>query len=234
MTRPMAERPASSLRSFSSSEPGVVTSTSAAIELGPLSKTALPTRRVPSGSGAVFPSLLKREGLRLVGGNFLGFLQDAGGGHLVAVFEIHQPDALGGAARLANGGRLDADHLAVLADNHHIRIFLHQQYAHHAAGLVGGLHVDDALAAARGEAVGIERGALAVTVLRDGEEQSLFLDNFHADQVIVLVEAHGAHAARLAAHGAHVLFAEADRLTFVRAQEDARDSMVACKSAGAS
>src|ERR1019366_5788965 len=167
----------------------------------------------------MLPSLLKRKHLRVVGGRLLGFGQDAGGSDLVAFFQIHQTDALGGASGLANGGRLDADDFAVLADDHDVGILLHEENAHHAPGLVGGLHVDDALAAARGEAVVFERGALAVTVLGDGEEQPVLLDHFHADEVIVAGETHGANAARLAAHGADVLLAEADSLASVGGEE---------------
>ena len=64
----------------------------------------------------------------------------------------------------------------------------------------GGLHVDDALAAARGQAVVLERRALAEAVLGDGEDQAVLLDHFDADQVVAFVEVHGAHAARRAAH----------------------------------
>src|SRR5674476_10039 len=125
---------------------------------------------VPSGSGAVFLILLKRKHLRVVGGRLLGFGQDAGGSDLVAFFQIHQTDALGGATGLANGGRFDADDFAVLADDHDVGILLHEENAHHAPGLVGGLHVDDALAAARGEAVVFERGTpVSYTHLRAHE-----------------------------------------------------------------
>src|ERR1017187_3631189 len=172
-----------------------------------------------TGRRPVLPSLLQWEQVRFVGGRLLGFRQDAGGGHLVAFLQIHQADALRGAPGLPDGGRLDADDLAVLADNHDVGILLHQQNAHYAPGLVGGLHVDDALAAAGNQAVGCQRGALAVTVFGDGEEQPFLLSHLHADQVIVRVETHTAHAARLAAHGAHVFLAEAYGLAPVGSQE---------------
>src|ERR1022692_2211452 len=206
MTRPMAERSARSWRCFSSREPRVVRFVKAAISLGQARRTVL-------------PSLLKWQHIRLVGGRLLGFGQDAGGGHLVAFLQIHQADALRGAPGLANGGRLDPDDLAVLADDHDVGILLHQENAHHAPGLVGGLHVDDTLAAAGNQAVGRQRGALAVAVLGDGKEQSFLLGHFHANQVIVRVETHGAHAARLPAHRADVFLAEADGMAAVGGEE---------------
>src|ERR1035438_3454467 len=132
MTRPMAERSARSWRCFSSREPEVVRFVKAAIRsrLGP--KTAPDPEGTPVaariGAATVrerlpkIPSLLKWQHVRLVGGRLLGFRQDAGGGHLVAFLQIHQTDALRGAAGLANGGRLDADDLAVLADDHDVGI----------------------------------------------------------------------------------------------------------------
>src|SRR6185437_9876707 len=194
-------------------------------------------------------------------GAFLLFvlLDDAGGGHLVAGLELQQTDALGGAAGLADLPRVNADDLAVVADQHGFRFLVHQQDAHHFAVARSSLDVDDALAAARLQAVFVHLGALAVAVFGDGKDQvgvlfgslcrlafgvsfavslgagSLFYfglraegdrrlarlgSHGHADDVIVFVQVHAAHSVRGAAHGAHILFVEADAHAFLRGQED--------------
>ena len=84
----------------------------------------------------------------------------------------------------------------------------------------GGLHIDDALAAAGGEAVILERRALAEAVFGDREDQAFLFDDFDADQVVAFFELHAADAARRAAHGADVGFLEAAGHAFVRAEED--------------
>src|SRR4051794_7331932 len=73
-TRSIAARPASSLRSFSSSEPRVVTSTNAAIAT----------------------SLLDRKRPLVVVRRHLGFGNDAGSRDLIVGIQAHQPDALSG------------------------------------------------------------------------------------------------------------------------------------------
>src|SRR5512146_2708932 len=187
------------------------------------------------------------------------FLDDAGGGHLVAGLELQQADALGGAAGLADLPRVNADDLAVVADEHGFRFLIHQQDAHHFAVARSSLDVDNALAAARLQPVFVHLGALAVAVFGDGKNQvgvlfgslgllalafslavalsshsffyfGLRTENHgrlarlgsygHADDVIVLVQVHAAHAVGGTAHGADILFVEADGLAFVRGQED--------------
>src|SRR5947209_11454361 len=63
------------------------------------------------------------------------------------------------------------------------RSFLHREDADHAAGLVGGLHVDDPLATARRESIILQRSALAVAVFGDGQEdrKSTRLNSSHAN-----------------------------------------------------
>src|SRR6185437_13218099 len=106
-------------------------------------------------------------------GAFLLFvlLDDAGGGDLVAGLKLQQAHTLGGAAGFADLPRVNADDLAVVADKHGFRFLVHQQDGHYFAVALGGLDVDNTLAAARLQAVFVHSGALAVAVLGDGENQ---------------------------------------------------------------
>src|SRR4029077_2846383 len=109
---------------------------------------------------------------------------------------------------------------------------------------LGRLHVDDTFATAGLQAVLFGGSALAVAVFGNGKyersllgnDDSAFLfflllflahlrrarlrRNGHADDIVALVEVHAADAVCLAAHGANVVFAEADGLTLMRCQED--------------
>ena len=95
-----------------------------------------------------------------------------GGGYLVVVVEVEELDAHGGSAGVADLLGVDADDLAELADDHHLRGFVDEGDAGDFALLRGGLHVDDALAAAGLEAVHVDVGAFAEAVLRDGEDEA--------------------------------------------------------------
>ena len=104
----------------------------------------------------------------------LGFLggDDDGGGDFVLVFEVEQLDALGGAAGGADGLGVDADDLAVLADDHELGGLVDQEDGVDLAVAGGGLDVDDALAAAGLQAVLVDISALAEAVGGDGEDQA--------------------------------------------------------------
>jgi len=97
---------------------------------------------------------------------------DDGGGDFVVGVEVEELDAGGGAAGGADGLGVDADDLAELADEHHFRRVVDQVDGGDLADLGGGLHGDDALAAARLQAVGVDIGALAEAVLADGEDEA--------------------------------------------------------------
>src|ERR1019366_4627613 len=96
----------------------------------------------------------------------------------------------------------------------------------------GRLNVDDALATARLQAVFIDVGALAVTLLRNREDEARFLlvavlglparlgGDRHANDVVAFAQVHASNAMGLAAHGPYVLFVEANRLAVVRRQEN--------------
>jgi len=62
---------------------------------------------------------------------------------------VQQADALGAAAGAADALGVDADDLAELRDHHHLRGVVDEVDAGDLADLGAGLHVDDALAAAR-------------------------------------------------------------------------------------
>ena len=75
---------------------------------------------------------------------------------------------MSGATGFADGFRVHADDFAVLADQHELRLFGDLCDAGHFAIAFGGLHVDDALAAAIGQTVFVGRGSLTVAVFGDG------------------------------------------------------------------
>src|SRR5882762_10272785 len=176
------------------------------------------------------------------------FLQHGGGRYGIVVVQAQQADALGRAAGLANFVGVDADDFAVVGDDHHVGLFGDLQSGDYRAVTIGGLHVDNALAAARGDAVFGQRRPLSETFFGDGEHQRgertfnvlileffqilrsliVFLNNdvkgglhgVHANHVIFLVEIHAVDAAGTAAHGPDFRFAEKDGLAFVAGQEN--------------
>ena len=97
---------------------------------------------------------------------------DDGGGDLVVGVEIEELDAGGGAARRTHRLGVDADDLAELGDEHHLGGVVDQIDGGDLADLGCGLHTDDALAATRLQAVGVDAGALAEAVLADGEDEA--------------------------------------------------------------
>ena len=97
---------------------------------------------------------------------------DGGAGDLVVGLEVQEADAGGGAAGGADALGVDADDLAELADDHHLGGVVDELDADDFSDLGVGLHVDDALAAAQLQAVGVDGGALAVAVLGDGEDEA--------------------------------------------------------------
>ena len=84
---------------------------------------------------------------------------------------------------------LHAQDHALLRDQHQLVVVVHVGDADDLAVAVRGLDVDDADAAARLQAVLLEPGALAVAVLRDGEDGAPLADDFHRDDFVPLAEA---------------------------------------------
>ena len=88
-----------------------------------------------------------------------------------------------------------------------------QRRAHQVAVALARLDRDHALGAAAVAGVFGDRRTLAVAVLgRRQHRTRLVLGDEHAHHARILAQAHAAHAGRLAAHRAHVVFGEADRL----------------------
>ena len=80
-----------------------------------------------------------------------------------------------------------------------------------AAALLGELDRLDALGAARGLAVLVDRRALAVAALGDDEQLLLVARDVHReDRVVLAADVHAAHAGGVAAHRARVVLVEAD------------------------
>src|ERR1700757_4194489 len=71
-----------------------------------------------------------------------------GCGYAVAGFHLQQPYALGVAAGFADCGRVHADDFAVVADQHDLRVFIDLGDGDNFSDALGGLHVNDAFAAA--------------------------------------------------------------------------------------
>jgi hypothetical protein len=94
-----------------------------------------------------------------------------GGGYFVVVVEVEEFDAGGGAAGGADGFGVDADDFAELGDEHHFGGFVDELDGGDLTDFEGGLHVDDAFAAAGLEAVTVAVGALAEAVFADGEDE---------------------------------------------------------------
>ena len=125
------------------------------------------------GARHAVPLLGKRRALLLLGfgGGFLFFEDGGGSGDAVALVEPQQADSLCRAAGFADFAGVDANHFAVAGDDHHVGIFSDLESCDDGAITIGGFQVDDALAAARSDAIFGERRALAVALLGDGEHQ---------------------------------------------------------------
>src|SRR5262245_2327933 len=162
----------------------------------------------------------RQRGLRLllalVGFGELGHADDA-----VALLELDDAHALGGAAGLADVLDLDANELASLRDQQELVGVRHRLDARHRAVLVGDLDVDHARSAAALEPVLLDLRALPVAVLGDRQQVRLLVDDVHLDDlVVVLLERDADDAGRVAAHGADVLLREPDAHALPRADED--------------
>src|SRR4051812_46100890 len=107
---------------------------------------------------------LNRDGLLL-----LRRVEQRRARNLIAAVRPDESDALRASAGLAYLAGLDAYELALLRDDHQLRLFIDGEDCDDLSGLVGRLHVDDALSATRLQAVGRYRGLLAKAALTDRE-----------------------------------------------------------------
>src|SRR5207249_2315788 len=140
-------------------------------------------------------------------------------GGALAFLEVDQAHALRVAADHADLVDAQADHLPTARDQHDLIVIRHHANAHHTPRLVGGLHGDDALAAAPRETVLLHLGALAVAVLGHREEGGAGLHQIQGDHLVSLVELHAPHAVGVAAHRPGLLLLEADRLAVARRED---------------
>src|SRR5207244_2042702 len=92
-------------------------------------------------------------------------------------------DALRRSPRDADAVDRAADELAAVGDQHDLVGLLDRERGHHAAGLAGHRHGDDAFAPAAGGAVFVGRGALAKTALGNGEHE--FFRRRHFDVALL-------------------------------------------------
>ena len=109
-------------------------------------------------------------------------------------------------------GRADGQARAV--DNHQVVVVGHGLNRNQVAGLLRDVNRLHALAAAVGDAVLLQVGALAVAVLAQHEHVLLRvgLDANHADHLVALLERNAAHAGAHTSDGTHRRLVEANRL----------------------
>ena len=96
-------------------------------------------------AGVPAPHLLKQRPSVAVG--FFFRRQNYSCGHLVAGFHVQQTHALRVAAGFADGFGIHTNDFAVVADEHHLRGFVHQRNGYYFADAFGRLDVDYALPA---------------------------------------------------------------------------------------
>ena len=147
---------------------------------------------------------------------------------LLARVEVHDAHALRRAAHGRDARDARAQHLAAVGHEHHLVVVDHLRDAHHLAVARRGADRDHALAAAVLDPVVVERGALAVAVLRHGQDGGFGREDLHADHGVAPGQRHAAHAARRAAHRPHLRLVEADRL----AAPARDDHLLACRWCG--
>src|SRR5262249_4987305 len=138
----------------------------------------------------------------------------------LTLLEVDEPDSLGVAPDDPDLVGAQADHLAAAGHQHELVLVGHHAHPDDSPGLLGDSHGADALAAAMGAPVLVHAGALAVAVLRYGEERGSGLDEVDGDHLVTLVELHADDAVGRPAHGARLGLLEADRLALGGGQDD--------------
>ena len=93
--------------------------------------------------------------------------------NLLAVAQLEDDHALGAAAGDADIVDRATDHLAAIGDQHELIVMLDREGRRDAAVLRRGLDVDDARAAAAGDAVFVSRTTLSVALFRRGQNELL-------------------------------------------------------------
>src|SRR6185437_378407 len=140
-------------------------------------------------------------------------------GQPLAVAEPDEAHALG--ITPDDGHLVDrrAHERAARADEHELLSRRDLERRDHGAVALARLLRDDTLAAATMAWELIERGELPVAVLRGGEDETV-ADDDESDELLSLAESHPAYPGCIAAHRAHLLLVEADRLAATRAEDD--------------
>src|SRR6185436_10164862 len=144
--------------------------------------------------------------------------------------ETYQPHALSVAAHRRDIRDRRANHRARRGDQHDLVLGRGLQRADEPAVALRGLDADDALTAAALHGMLVDRRQLAVTVLRGRHDRPGTDDAERDDLVGRTGELQAAHAGGGAAHRAHVLLREPDRLARAREQHDV---LIAGRDAGA-
>ena len=106
---------------------------------------------------------------------------------------------------------VQADDDALLAAQQHVIHIVHD--LDRGDLVLGGIVVADALAAAGGDAVGVDVGPAALAVLGHGQDGGVLTADADTHDLVALGQLDGAHAVAAAAHGTGILLIEADGLT---------------------
>ncbi len=108
-----------------------------------------------------------------------------------------------------------AQHNTALGDQADLILFLHDARRHYRPGVLADLINPDTFAPASLCAELIQGGAPALTVERDDEKRAARLHHLHADDGITLGQTHSVYPSGGASHGSHVMFVEANSLSFL-------------------
>ena len=148
---------------------------------------------------------------------------------LRALVQRNQRHALGGAAHFADFTDPRAHQHTAVGDQHDFIVRVYQRGSHHPAVALGLLDGNHPLGATAVACVLCNVGALAVAVFGGGQYTgagrfrpidfggSIFCHQ-HGNHALAVLQVHAAHAARIAAHGTHIVLGKAHRLAVVAEQ----------------
>ena len=122
---------------------------------------------------------------------------------VVRFFKRDETDPLRHPARLADVLHRAAHDHPALGHDYEVVPVAHTAHADDLAVLFRDLDVGHTLAAARGDAVLLDLGALAEALFGDRQKLGLLVHDLHADHVVLAVEMDAADTARGAAHAPH-------------------------------
>ena len=144
----------------------------------------------------------------------LGLVVVVGAGkyhHLIVLTQAHHPHAGAVAALQRDLVGVQTDDDALLTAQQHVIHIVHDL---HGGNLVAAhIVVADALAAACGDAVGVDIRAASLAVLGHGQDGGVLTADADTHDLVALGQLDGAHAVAAAAHGTGILFIKADGLT---------------------